>query len=83
MNYITNDNFTIIVDTSPINSPKTIAKYTSIQIQDDKFQLQPGDLSLQRPVMGIFGHCSIAIDDKTILQIEAWRQTNYTILRIF
>lgn len=74
MNYIKRTIILLIlfVVVSPINSPKTIADNKYSEIQDDKFQLQPGDIIVTKgPVMwGFFGHCSIAIDDKTILQIE-------------
>lgn len=74
MNYIKRTIILLIlfVVVSPINSPKTIADNKYSEIQEDKFQLQPGDIIITKgPVMwGFFGHCSIAIDDKTILQIE-------------
>lgn len=74
MNYIKRTIILLIlfVVVSPINSPKTITDNKYSEIQDDKFQLQPGDIIVTKgPVMwGFFGHCSIAIDDKTILQIE-------------
>ncbi|HDB9028438.1 TPA: hypothetical protein O7Q48_002635 [Staphylococcus aureus] len=74
MNYIKRTIILLIlfVVVSPINSPKTIADNKYSEIQDDKFQLQPGDIIITKgPVMwGFFGHCSISIDDKTILQIE-------------
>ncbi|MCG9848011.1 hypothetical protein LHK25_09640, partial [Staphylococcus argenteus] len=57
---------------SPIDAPSTIADNKYKEIKDDHFKLQPGDIIITKgPVMwGFFGHSSIAIDDKTILQIE-------------
>ena len=64
MNYIKRTIILLIlfVVVSPINSPKTIADNKYSEIQDDKFQLQPGDIIVTKgPVMwGFFGHCSIA-----------------------
>ncbi|CDR20492.1 TPA: hypothetical protein RRM88_000390 [Staphylococcus argenteus] len=57
---------------SPIDAPSTFADNKYKEIKDDHFKLQPGDIIITKgPVMwGFFGHSSIAIDDKTILQIE-------------
>ena len=43
----------LFVVVSPINSPKTIADNKYSEIQDDKFQLKPGDIIVTKgPVMG-------------------------------
>ena len=73
MNYIKRTIILLIlfVVVSPINSPKQL-QIISIQ----KFKMTNSNynlviLLLQKALScGIFGHCSIAIDDKTILQIE-------------
>ncbi len=61
MNYIKRTIILLIlfVVVSPINSPKTIADNKYSEIQEDKFQLQPGDIIITKgPVMwGFFGHC--------------------------
>ena len=46
MNYIKRTIILLIlfVVVSPINSPKTIADNKYSEIQDDKFQLKPGDI---------------------------------------
>ncbi len=58
MNYIKRTIILLIlfVVVSPINSPKTIADNKYSEIQDDKFQLQPGDIIVhKRPChVGIF-----------------------------
>ncbi len=54
MNYIKRTIILLIlfVVVSPINSPKTIADNKYSEIQDDKFQLQPGDIIVTKgPVM--------------------------------
>ena len=54
MNYIKRTIIVLIlfVVVSPINSPKTIADNKYSEIQDDKFQLQPGDIIITKgPVM--------------------------------
>lgn len=73
MNYIKRTIILLIlfVVVSPINSPKQL-QIISIQ----KFKMTNSNynlviLLLQKALScGDFGHCSIAIDDKTILQIE-------------
>ncbi|MFV0115097.1 hypothetical protein ACNF33_04585 [Staphylococcus aureus] len=50
MNYIKRTIIVLIlfVVVSPINSPKTIADNKYSEIQDDKFQLQPGDIIITK-----------------------------------
>ena len=35
-----------------------------------RFQLKPGDIIVTRSCLNGFGHCSLAIDHDTVLQIE-------------
>lgn len=84
MNYIKRTIILLIlfVVVSPINSPKTIADNKYSEIQDDKFQLQPGDIIVTKgPVM--WGFLVIVVSRlmiKRFYKLRAWRQTNYTIL---
>ncbi len=66
MNYIKRTIILLIlfVVVSPINSPKTIANNKYSEIQDDKFQLQPGDIIVTKgPVMcGFFRRAGVFRD---------------------
>lgn len=87
MNYIKRTIILLIlfVVVSPINSPKTITDNKYSEIQDDKFQLQPGDIIVTKgPVMWDFLVIVVSrLMIKRFYKLRAWRQTNYTILRIF